>query len=143
MPSQIAWLTAEMEMLTFGRGVVTSCWKEESPTAGIPTAGRGRALPDPLLAPLESRGGGKEERNSCARAHLVNRIPVLKQTAAASTMGLRWAPKCHTDPIDSKRTSCHCGLKCAQGKPALPLTKQDSSDGSLLETAGSGGGRGK
>ncbi|EOA94509.1 hypothetical protein Anapl_08650 [Anas platyrhynchos] len=71
------------------RGVVTSCWKEESPTAGIPTAGRGRALPDPLLAPLESRGGGKEERNSCARAHLVNRIPVLKQTAAASTMGLR------------------------------------------------------
>ena len=49
-------------MLTFGKGVVTSWWKEDSPTAGTSTAGRGYAPSlNPLLAPVESRGEGKEE----------------------------------------------------------------------------------
>lgn len=49
-------------MLTFGKGVVTSWWKEDRPTAGTSTAGRGYALRlNPLLAPLKSWGEEKEE----------------------------------------------------------------------------------
>lgn len=48
-------------MLTFVK-VVTSCWKEDSPTAGTSPAGRGYAPSrNSLIAPLEIKGEGKEE----------------------------------------------------------------------------------
>lgn len=49
-------------MLSFGKEVMTSCWKEERPTAGTPTVRRGSTqnLKPPLVS-LESWGEEKEE----------------------------------------------------------------------------------
>lgn len=63
--TQTASLAAWKELLTFVKEVVTSCWKEDSPTVGTSTAGRGYAPSrNSPIALLENKGEGKQEEAS-------------------------------------------------------------------------------
>lgn len=110
--AQRAQLAAQKEMLSFGKEVMTSCWKEERPTAGTPTVRRGSPQNlNPTLVPLESWGEEKEEVA----------VPPLTWSAGAQSgccvgHGTEAAPKGHHQLMDTKGISCHYGTNNAEGE---------------------------
>lgn len=98
-------MAALKEMLGFGKEVMTSCWKEERPTASTPTVRRGSTQNlNPTLVPLESWGEEKEEM-----AVLALTWPAGPQSGT-EVIGCSVEHGAEVDPtgcMDSKGISCH------------------------------------